>query len=38
MREKSAEKSRFPCITFCEGLVPDSEPLLLGLANIGIPA
>ena len=27
----------FPCITFCEGLVPDAEPTFLRFANVEIP-
>ena len=37
MWEKGAEQSRFPCITFCEVLVPDAEPPFLRLANVEIP-
>ena len=30
-------QSRFPCITFCEGLVPDAEPPFLKLATVEVP-
>ena len=34
--EKGTEQSRFPCITFCEGMVPDVESPFLGLENVEI--
>ena len=37
MWEKGTEQSRFPCITFCEDLVPDAEPPFLRLANVEVP-
>ena len=35
--KKGTEQSRFPCITFCEDLVPDAEPPFLRLANVEVP-
>ena len=32
--KKSTEQGRFPCVTFCEGLVPDAEPPFLRVANV----
>ena len=34
--KKGTEQSRFPCTTFCEGLVLDAEPPFLRLANVEI--
>ena len=34
--KKERKRAVFPCITFCEGLIPDVESPFLGLANVEV--